>query len=206
MLVPIFSEIAFAGVTLKSEIKDLKAEVKDGQAEVKQQLATVMNAISVANTNTNTVNVYPAPRDSELPERERQAKAAIAAVGDGSAIKSIIPDLANASAPDDDTVFLITTRRNIDIALRQLAQRWGILTTISVSVLLVKTERRIGSNELLQQLQQAEAIPVTLASAVRDVYAICSAAVHGDPVSPAQVEFVRDVGDDLVATLSKLAA
>lgn len=44
-------------------------------------------------------------------------------------------------------------------------------------------------------------ISPNLAHAVREVYSVCSAAIHGEDVSDNQVQFVRDVAPELLAAL-----
>ncbi len=46
---------------------------------------------------------------------------------------------------------------------------------------------------------------VAIAHAIREVYAICSPAIHGEPVSDAQVAFAEDVGPELVAALKAIS-
>jgi hypothetical protein len=40
--------------------------------------------------------------------------------------------------------------------------------------------------------------------AIREVYAVCSPAIHGEPVTQAQIDFVKDVGPELIAALRSI--
>ena len=51
---------------------------------------------------------------------------------------------------------------------------------------------------------QAGIIEEPLYNAIREVYAVSSAAVHAEDISDAQVKFVRDVGPQLVAVVKAL--
>jgi prophage antirepressor-like protein len=41
----------------------------------------------------------------------------------------------------------------------------------------------------------------SLGNVIREAYAVCSPAIHGEPATEAQVEFVKDVGPQLAAAL-----
>ena len=43
-----------------------------------------------------------------------------------------------------------------------------------------------------------------LANVVREVYAVASPAVHGEPVSEAKIAFVRDVAPELISALKAI--
>jgi hypothetical protein len=58
----------------------------------------------------------------------------------------------------------------------------------------------------VRALAQAAVIEPALDGAIREVYAVSSAAIHAEDVSQAQVNFVREVGPQLLATLSVLGA
>ncbi len=59
-------------------------------------------------------------------------------------------------------------------------------------------------SRLLDVLIQAEIVDSELARAIRQVYAVCSPAIHGEDVSQTKVNFVREVAPELQATLRKL--
>jgi hypothetical protein len=94
---------------------------------------------------------------------------------------------------DDTTAFLFSIRRATEIELRRIGEGRGIVTA-----------RPAAGLQLLRRLADAQVIEPALASAIREVYAICSLAVHGERVTSAQVGFVRDVGPKLVAALRSL--
>jgi hypothetical protein len=58
---------------------------------------------------------------------------------------------------------------------------------------------------LLRYLEERELISRGLFNSIRDVYAICSSAIHGEGVSEAKVSFVRDVAPELIASLESIA-
>lgn len=50
-------------------------------------------------------------------------------------------------------------------------------------------------------LVDSGALSPELGRAIWQVSAVCTKAVHADPISPAQVKFVRDVAPELVSAL-----
>ena len=54
-------------------------------------------------------------------------------------------------------------------------------------------------------LTNYEVLNPDLANAIREVYRACSAAIHGEEVTEAQVGFVRDVAPELLSTLRAIA-
>ena len=59
---------------------------------------------------------------------------------------------------------------------------------------------------MLDILAEMGSIPREMNQPIIDVYRICSPAVHGDPVSAEQVNFVHEVVPRLLATLRQIPA
>jgi hypothetical protein len=135
----------------------------------------------------------PAPAaDSQLPEIEKRIKAAVsdALAARGVGLKAAgIPELALT----DDVAFLFSTRYHIEKELRRIAQ--------SRELTLAQVRRAIPTFQLARMLVESELIEPRLANAIREVYAVCSPAIHGESVTPAQLSFVREVGPELIRAL-----
>lgn len=54
-------------------------------------------------------------------------------------------------------------------------------------------------------MSEAGLIDPDLARGIRDVYLICSRAIHAEPVTESQLGLVRDVGPRLIAALRSIA-
>jgi hypothetical protein len=74
-------------------------------------------------------------------------------------------------------------------------------------------ERRMGGGHfarphnvghMLSDLANEGYVDFRLVGAIRDLYAVASAAIHGQPVSDAQRTFVADLAPGLLATLRSL--
>lgn len=189
-LVPIFKEVSLLGLKFKAYVKEAKKEIKDEIAKLQVDLR---NAVDVR-ANVSPQFVFPAPPpDQALPQLEEMIKATIdRALAQRGGSPALLQDQAVAPL-DETTAFLVSIRRELEIQLRRIAEGRGVAPA-----------RPAAGVQLLRRLTEAQVIEPALANAVREVYAICSPAVHGESVSDAQVGFVRDVGPRLVATLQGL--
>lgn len=190
LLAPLFSEVTLFGVTLKNEIEELKGQIAIQIGEVR---ADIRSAIDVRATVSPTINFPMPPSDSRLPAIEQQVKAAVAAAFQERGIPSFV------SAPDvqvsDDVQFLFATRYNLESELRRIASGSPL------------ARRRTQSLHALSRgLVETGSLDPSLARAIEEVNSICAPAIHGEPVSKAQVTFVRDVARDLITALRAIPA
>ena len=66
-------------------------------------------------------------------------------------------------------------------------------------------ERLFSVRRVVDTLVGLEILNPELAHVIREVYAICSAGVHGQDVSDRQVRFVRTTVPDLITTLRAIS-
>ncbi len=57
---------------------------------------------------------------------------------------------------------------------------------------------------MARNLAESEAIPRDFVHAIKEVYNVCSPAIHGEEVTEQQVAFVKDLAPKIVATLRKI--
>lgn len=190
VLVPIFSEIKFGDVLeLKQEIKDTKQELRDGFAGLRMEL---QNAVDVTTQINPQFNLVPPP-DNRLPEMEGIVKRAVSdALARHGAFPAASP-VASPAAITDDVRLLFETRRAMEVELRRLG-----------ALAFPDPKKPVPIIRLARALMEDGVIPASLFDAIRDVYAICTPAIHGEPVTSAQVAFVREAGRPLVDALRKM--
>ena len=95
----------------------------------------------------------------------------------------------------EDVSFLFSIRYEIEKELRRIwHERFG----------LQENRRPVSVNQPMQSLLNAELMNPTLARVVREVYSVCSPAIHGEDVSDSQVKFVRDIAPELLASLKAI--
>lgn len=184
LLAPLFSEVEFFGVKLKQEVEKAKDEIK---REIVSLKTDITSAIEVR-TNVSP-NIYLAPPpDAQLPSLEVQIKRVLEKL---EAARGPQPQAAGIELPDHDVIFLMTIRRDIEVELRRIVRERQLPTG----------DRPLAGIQLSRLLAQSEVVDPDLLRAIREVYAVCSPAVHGEPVSPAKVAFVRDLAPSLIKTL-----
>ena len=187
LLAPLFSEVSLLGITLKNEIEDLKSTVATQLSEIRTE---VRSAVDVRATFSPQFNI-PAPvADAQLPELEQRVKAAVSGALAAHCLKERPAE--PALAVSDEVAFLFATRYHIETELRRI----GTGREVGAAI-----RRPPATFQLVRYLLDAVLLEPNLGNAIREVYAVCSPAIHGEPVTEAKVAFVRDVGPQLVSAL-----
>ena len=186
LLAPLFTEVELLGIKLKHEVEKAKEELKRDIIALKSDLTSAIDVRTQVNPN---IYLTP-PADAQLPAIEAQVKRAVEQAF-ASRHTAPQPDAAAIHQVDDDVIFLFRTRRDLEVELRRIADERQLLTS----------GRPLAGTQLSRLLAQAEVVEPDLIRAAREVYSICSPAIHGEPVTPAQIAFVREVGPDLIAAL-----
>lgn len=87
---------------------------------------------------------------------------------------------------------MFSSRRDIEVELR----------TIAASFDDEPDQRRlVPVSKLLWLLVRNELIDKQMANVIREVYSICSLAIHGEDVTESQVDFVQRNGPELISAL-----
>jgi len=189
LLAPLFKEVSLLGITLKQEVDELKKFVSSQVAEVRADLKNVVDV------RTNITIPAPAP-DAQLPELERRIKGYLSeALATHFPVKREVPGAKLSVEVEENVTLLFNTRYALEKELRRIAR---------ARELIVFQRRAIPIFQITRALLDACLIDQTLEHAIREVYAVCSPAVHGEPVTEAQVKFVADVGPDLVSSLKAI--
>ena len=184
-LAPLFQQISLPGVSLRQEIEDFRREVK-------QELTNVRTTI--ASTVDVRTNIYPTPpSDMRLPEIEERVSAAVndafERYGIPSPKEKPEPELPYV---DENTQFLMMARYSLEKEIRRIWQERFDEE---------QTRRPLLFHRLVQDLASIDVIDAKLGHLMREVYSVCSPAVHGEPVSQAKVGFVGDTVPELLALL-----
>lgn len=191
LLAPLFAEVTLLGITLKQELDDLKGFVSSQVADIRNE---VRNAVDIRATFSPHFTLPAPPPDTQLPDLEARIKSALAAELSAHNIGPV--SVSSPLVAPEDVTFLFAARYNIERELRRIA---GDRQVVSGIESLLRRPPTIF--QITRHLSEAELIEPRLAHAIREVYSVCSPAIHGEPVTPAQVSFVREVAPELVATL-----
>jgi len=183
LLLPLLSEVSVGGVTLKKEVESLKAELKEQLLNIRSE---IQNTIQVQTQVSPNIFVGPPPPDYQLPALRHQIQQAIREeLGQGAPRPLVAPE---GDVPAD-TQFLFSVRFALERELRRLTQQPS------------DRRRPIPVPQLTRELVADGRITPRMESSIREVYSVCSPAVHGDPATGEQVAFVRDVGPALIAAV-----
>ena len=186
VLVPLFQELNLFGIELKQELRELRSELKSELIDLRSEIRS--------NTQAQArVNLVPLT-DAELPALEKRAQVAVKKTlqEHGSPHEA---GFGSRISVDDYTQSLFEARYSIERELRRIA-------VARIDIGGERNPRPIA--EVLGMLVEAQLLDLGLASAIREVYAICSSAVHGQNPSEVQVRFVENVLPGLLKALQAI--
>jgi hypothetical protein len=187
LLAPLFSEIEIFGVKLKKEIQEAGEKIT---REVAALRAEVSNAVDVrTNVSPNIYLHQPPPPDSQLPTLKEQIKAVLAEEL-GRQPGPTRPS-AEPGPLDEPTLYAFQVRRAIDLEIKRIARQHGFSLD----------DRVVNIHKILRSLVENEVIDKPLEQVIRDLYRVCSPAIHGDELSDAQASFIRDVAPGVLEAL-----
>lgn len=182
--IPLFQEVSFFGVGLKKEIGNLKSELSSFKSEIR-------NTISLKTEISPTFNIPAPPTDSELASLEERIRPILEQTIKELGIERPTPASEAEFAPDR-AQYLFYTRYAIENELKRVFN----LTFESRGKKYYQTPLRMA-----RALFELGEIAPELYETIREVYAICSAGIHGEDVSEKAFRFVQDVAPSLIATL-----
>jgi len=183
LLAPLFNEISLFGLKLKQQVESLRRDVQTLKSEIQ-------------NTVQINPNITIAPPDSQLPKIEQEIRRVLDQRLREFGVVSPKQEPAQAvegwQNTPSDVSFLFSVRYSIESELRRIAR------TVS------EADVKGPLNRSLDLLIQSEILDNALARVIRQVYAVCSPAIHGEDVSQSKVSFVREVAPELLTTLGRL--
>lgn len=190
LLAPVFQEVSFFGLKFKQAIDDLQKQISTQLSVLKADLQT-----TITNTSNVNVTVPSPPTDDQLPGLEERVRAAVTETMQslGAAVGQV--QNAGPTQVDEDTRYLFQVRYTIERKLRRISE-----TLVDLS----EKRSRAPIAYLTVHLVRQEVMPPNLGRAIRDVYDVCSPAIHGEPISAEQVTFVRDVAPGIIETLTEI--
>ncbi len=188
LLMPLFDEIGIFGFKLKKEIDNLRTDLTSQMISLRTE---VQNSIQIG-TNQNVNIIQSPPPDEDLPEMEKSFDEYIKYSGLQKTIKH--PDhKVSKEEVNEDIKFLFSTRYLIEKELRNIWVRS-----------LDETNPRFSANRILRDLTENGIVDVKLSNAIKDILRVCNPAIHGQKVTDAQIDFVKDLGPKSIAVLKDI--
>lgn len=186
LFLPLCSEINLFGFKFKQELKELKDFVTNSIQEIR-------NSSDARANSTNSVHIHQPAPDSILAEIQKELKTAIAQLKPARHEVYYKADKSKSDIPER-VMFLSGVRYQLEKELRRIAINRDIITS-----------RRGRSVSLLPYaLLDNGILDTRITLALREVYSICSTAMHANDVSDSQVEFVRQTYPELLETLRSI--
>ena len=187
MLVPIFSEIEFFGIKLKKEIGDLKKDIGEMRNDIRNsQIQTVHNTFH---------GFGPPLPDNRLPEFKDEIDRLVMSLRKdttaepGSSYKIEVPT---------NNIKLFEIRYGVEREIKRIWQeRFGNEKTD-------RSPHHPPVYKILQDLKQNELIDDNLYGILKEIFAICNYAIHGEIVTENQVSFITQNANKVLYYLSKI--
>lgn len=191
---PLFREVNFFGVGLKNEIDRIRNDLKE---QIINLRSDVQNTISVR----TEVSYNMPPADHELKPIKEHALPVLEQDLKKRGIQKSAYIEKETRIPDDIN-FLFLVRYEIEKELRRIWHSLAVQTFVwsgNEMKYLPRTFIQIADG-----LAELTLISPEVRSLIRNVYAICSSAIHGEPVSEKGVDFVREVSSYLILSLKTI--
>jgi len=190
LLAPIFQQVSLFGLTFKKEIESLKSEVKDQLVSLRSEIQA-----SVAfQAQISPVFVNVPPGDAQLPAITPAYRKILEEDMKQKGIRKPITKETLPKEVPEDAIFLFGIRYQIENELRR----------ISGDTIDIEHRRGVPFLQVMRTLVDQEVLDPRLTDVLRDVYSICSAAVHGGRATRQQISFVRDLAPELLASLKAI--
>lgn len=186
---PLFSEIHLPGIKLKQKIEEMRESVTSEVASLRNEIRNTVDVRS--NVSPNFWFGAPPP-DYKLAEIEQQVQNLAASLqNQGYPIHGPVDEAPTQRLTPNDQI-MFASRRDIEIELRALADR----------IQDEPDQKRFSPvSRLVWLLTRSGVLDKQTASLIRQVYSVCSLAIHGEDVTEKQARFVEKTAPELVGVL-----
>lgn len=188
-LAPLFAEIQLPGIRLKQKMEELKESVTSEVASIRNE---IRNSVDVRSNVSPSFSFGVPPPDYKLGEIQQQIEAlATSLQRQGYPVHEPQQQPQTSSLTRDEQV-MFSSRRDLEVELRALAERLDDDPD---------QKRFAPVSRLLWLLTRGGLLDKHTASLIREVYSVCSLAIHGERVSEKQVSFVLNTAPELIGVL-----
>jgi hypothetical protein len=181
LLSPLFSELDILGLKLRKELDDLKHDVRSQILTLRNEMLTAVNLRAEISPTFHITSVpSPAP-DAELARIEEPLRRMLQDI-----LRSYgVADRGgggDAFATPEATAFLFGARYHLETRLRSI---WEAREGEQALV------RSAPLHRLVEVLVTSGVLNPDIAYMIREIYSICSVAIHGQTVTDEQTRFVQ---------------
>lgn len=172
-LMPLISEISLFGISIKKELNGFKNDIDEKLINLRNDIISVkLNN----NISPNFYNMYPVS-DTQQLESEMEKLKRTSKYKPSSGINLSI---------SEDTIFFFKARYELEIKLRKI---YYILFARSNYKIL--NFKEILSHSLFESFVMKKNYPIDISKSTREIYNICSRAIHGEKHNEEQENYVR---------------
>jgi hypothetical protein len=172
------------GIKLKQQMDDLKKDINHQLSIMKTE---IKSSIEVSNANSNQIYFQSGavpPQDSEIPDLTNQIQRTLNRMG-------IVSGRDEVEEYDVDPIHVEMFK--VRLAFENLLREYSGIDE--------KYRRRYSVGKLLNDLSNYEGITKQVLHGAMEVISICNYAVHGEPLTKAQIAFVRESAPGLLKAL-----
>lgn len=193
LFMPLVSEFNIFGVSFKRELDEFKSDVKSQLLSLR---ADVQNSASFTTQINPHLYFGALPTDRQLAEKERQAKPLVREELKGRGVKRAPARLEEQVAVPEANRLLFSVRFEIEKQLKRIAVERELASPRGL--------RLVPALRIAQWMLEEGMIDAKFHDLLRDVYGICSAAVHAGPLSDKQIAFVRNLAPGVITALKAM--
>ncbi|WP_438395259.1 hypothetical protein [Caballeronia sp. DA-9] len=196
LFLPFFSKIKIGSlIELEREIKDAKEEATAVKEELREFKNEVRNTVSVISTNaiSQHVNVH-LPGADELRRQQEKVEENLKAPG-----RQRADDVEAELQSDDVTYALAKVRIDIERLVRNILGRR--LDSSDRNISSLSQRKFLSIDKMFDLLAGSDNTLNYLRSPLRNVLAVCNAAMHAQTVSSEQADEALKLGAQIIAAL-----
>ena len=189
---PLFDEVTFFGVQLRRQIDEVRTQLTREIAELKTEVRTSINLRASVGHQITVIEAGVAlPSPAQIREMEPLVRRTVEDTMRSYGVQRA-PDEAEIALVPETASYLFGVRYNLEGELRRIWERVGFREEW-------KAAPSVG--RILNMLMREEVLDPELVFVIRQVYAICNAAVHGETISAEQRQFVAEAAPGVIVSL-----
>lgn len=202
VLLPFVSEVSALGFTVKKQIDEAKKELKQDVKEEVQTIRSELLALGISNRLTSNVILQGGlnpPPDDALNDVKKQIEEVLRQFQAQSGISKPPHSEGDVS---QNIIFAFKQRLLIEKELRRIWEtRIGDVPSIT-SAANTDRSRYPTVSRIVEDLVRCELINPNLGRSLKEIYAVASAAIHGEEPSQDKIDFLRAIAPEVINTLS----
>lgn len=188
-IAPLFKEISLPGINIKNELEELKSDLRYELINFRNSFTSSVDAKTIVYSN-----IPSPPPDYKLPEIEEKIKILVKETITGYQNEKEIKEV-EIETIDANVRFLFSARYALEREIRRIRKE---------RIDKNNCDNRAPINIVIRELINSQILEPQFGQALKEVYSVCSPAIHGEEISLAKVNFVKDLAPELLAVLRNI--